>query len=133
MSEHIGVKGKIEYHHFSSLFFPNQYNMSYCHFCKDAMNKVEICLHEGIECDWIEFKCLRCKKTVWIAELKGKDDERFERQKLDKKCFICKKPCGYHNCQCTVWRPGKKREIYLCSKKCNKVMMNEEKRKRKRP
>jgi len=74
-------------------------------------------LHEGLMGGWIEVRCDKCKRTVWTAEF-AVEPKEMTLTKLDKKCFICKKPCGDHNCNCMISSSRFKGTKYFCSRKC---------------
>ncbi len=107
------VKGKIEYAH---LPYGELGGLTWCQFCKKTMERAEIGLHTGISSEWIEMRCVHCKKTVWVTELQDK-----KIQKLDKKCVVCKKKVGEYNCYCVSYKSNKRTKLvayYYCSRKC---------------
>jgi hypothetical protein len=61
----------------------------------------------------MEMVCQHCKKTIWSSKIK------IKREKLDGKCFVCKKPVGWLNCYAIGYLGNKKRK-YFCSENCMK-------------
>jgi len=110
MSEHFQIQSKIDYIHTVS---GENFEMSYCHFCKKNCHNVGVFFHQGIESNYIEFKCNKCRKIIWVSEI------NIKREKLNNKCFVCKKPTSWHNANCISISLGNKYK-YFCSKNCNK-------------
>ena len=111
MSEHLGIKGRIRYYHMA---YDDPYSITWCPHCKESTSKAEICLHEGFDGHWVQFICTQCDKTIWTAKL-GKR----KLEKLNRKCYICKKPTSYYNCYTYTYElKENSRGKYLCSKKC---------------
>ena len=112
MSEHMFIKGEVDYYH---LPLDELGGLTWCQFCKKTMKVAEIGLHNGIANDWIEMRCPKCKKSVWVAELCD-----MKVLKLDKKCNECGKKTGDHNCYSMSYSMNKGSKVqYHCSKKCN--------------
>lgn len=130
MSEHMAIKGKIEFQH---LPYDWEGGFAYCNRCKDVCEKAIIELHQGATADWIQFICSKCNKTIWIASLYDEKGEEASKVliKDDKKCCICGKPTNHYDCvmNCMGTNNPKlfdrkfiygKDTVYVCSKKCLK-------------
>ncbi len=115
MSEHMSIKGSVDYWH---LPYDEQGGLTYCNHCKETCDKVSIELHNGIASDWMNVVCGKCNKSIWTAKVKTR------QTKNDKKCAICKKPTNWIDSSVSGGT-GKKME-YWCSPKCYKKHEKEE-------
>lgn len=70
MSEHTFIEGKCDYNHIPY----REDGFTYCRYCKKFAKKVTIGFHEGILNDWMEVKCGKCKKTIWVTRFKNEED-----------------------------------------------------------
>ena len=116
MSEHITIKGNIEFDHLPE---GEEGSFTFCNRCKKTKRKCIIHIHQGICSEWMEFVCPRCKKTIWVTEF-----DKREAVKDDKKCSVCKKPTNHYDCvsHSISWnKKRKKHEDYFCSEKCEKI------------
>lgn len=127
MSEHFGVTGKVRFYH---LPYDELGSMCYCHFCRKTIRHMTINLHEGFMQGWIEVKCNRCKRTVWTAgfAVDSKTGDQICLTKLDKKCCICKKKCGEHNCFCSISSTRFKGLKWICSRRCENKFIRDGKK-----
>lgn len=125
MSEHIGVKGKVEFYHLPYREYDGFTACKNRECCEkgDFTDKLIIEFHEGFLTDWMQVICGRCKKTIWVANLNG----RRKQVKNNKKCEFCKKPTNQYDCfyygSCGIYKKGK--TYYICSKKCDKEINKE--------
>lgn len=148
MSEHLGVKGKVDYYH---LPMGDEYGITYCLRCKDSCEEAIFEIHQGIEGYWLKFICGHCKKTIWTAGLfdkssfEGYGDSKFTLSEVseefseklvkrvvdDKICCICKKPTNYHDAVLHSMSSDNPKlfskdviygedEVHVCSEKCLK-------------
>jgi len=114
MSEHLGVKGYVNYYHNA---FNEKGEFCFCRHCKKSTDRALIELHQGIASDWIKVICARCNKTIFTSEL---EKRRFTKD--NKKCFICKKKVASEDCSCVSYSSKPKSKVkYLCSNKCYKI------------
>ena len=133
MSEHLGVKGKVEYYHDS---FGDKDEITYCQRCKDTCEKATFEIHQGILGYWLKFVCGHCKKTIWVAGLidrsdfEGYGDTKFSANDFMKRlegklirkisddaiCAICGKKTNYYDASCVSL--SDKKNSYYCSKAC---------------
>lgn len=101
MSEHLGIKGNIEYYH---LPYGEKGSFSYCHHCKRTCDKALVEFHQGWVNDWIKFVCGHCKKTIWVSQLCSEEDfSAEERRKMvedNLKCIVCLKPTNSYDMDC---------------------------------
>lgn len=135
MSEHTSISGICEYWHSPY----REEGFSYCKHCKDFCEKVSINFNEGFLSDWMTLNCDKCKKTIWVCEFKrderkdklytkqkrGKSEEDLEGVRIfvkdNKKCKICKKPTNHYDAYSVCYTGMDKGDVYLCSKKCEKI------------
>ena len=138
MSEHMSIKGKVDYWHIPY----REEGFTWCRRCKQFCSNLEVCFHEGWLGDWMEVNCGKCKKAIWACGFKNlpdkfskwKDDkknldkDRNEDIELDgvklfirdnKKCAICKKPTNRFDCSACGGNIRHKKTSYWCSRKCN--------------
>ena len=101
MSEHLSIKGKVNYWH---LPYDEEGAFSYCHHCKRTCDNAEISLHNGIVNDWIQLSCGHCKKTIWVSQLCADKDHCSEKCremiKDNEKCIICECPTNTYDMDC---------------------------------
>ncbi|MCK9429464.1 MAG: hypothetical protein M0R17_05630 [Candidatus Omnitrophica bacterium] len=137
MSEHTEIKGECNYLHIPY----REEGFSYCRNCKKFSDKLEVQFNEGWMSDWMEVRCGKCYKTIWVCEFKDKHSIEMKNKKYkdkednnkegmrifvkdDEKCEVCKKPTNHYDCLSSgffgLYNHGK--EFYICSNKCNKIM-----------
>jgi len=105
------IKGKIEYDH---LPYDEEGAFTYCKHCKETCDDIIVEFHEGWVGDWINVRCVKCKKSIWTSKLNK------EQTKDDKKCTICKVPTNWIDCVCKSSKLGTRGWDYICSDKCLK-------------
>ena len=126
MSEHISVKGKIEYLHWATLLTDEFHRFTGCRKCGTQANKKMIIeLHEGCACVWLRAVCGECGKTIWTARLDDlSSDDDYQKgsdinlryDKTDKICCVCGGPTSYRDAVCVSFNGD--REYYYCSDEC---------------
>ena len=127
MSEHLSIKGKIEYLHSA---YDEEGAFTFCHHCKKTLKTAIVELHEGIAKDSIVMKCPKCKKSIWFASLTNSKktlEKGFKNDSVDKggrtlifnnhKCNICKKPTNRFDGYAHTFNEKNKMVCY-CSEKC---------------
>jgi hypothetical protein len=120
MSEHMTVKGKIDFHH---LPMDEEGSFSYCHHCNKSLGTLWIELHQGIVHDWTLARCPLCKKAIWTAELTT-DEEDYPKSggyrhtiKEKRKCVMCGKATNEFDC--SSYSFGKRNKIMCyCTERC---------------
>jgi hypothetical protein len=140
MSEHMSIKGKVNYWHLPY----RERGFSYCKHCKDFCDQLEVSFNEGWFSDWMQVNCGRCKKAIWVCNFVNdpRIDNLYSKQQRDKlikkckknpheldgmrifikdnkKCAVCKKPTNHYDCFSSGGLVKNTKYEYWCSRKCD--------------